>query len=188
MFTLPFGDAAIVAAILSAQSVLSSNGAVSFLGPTPTTSGVALQSSNTTSSQIDTLARTYVTTLLTAGSALLQVGDIGTCTGFVETSGTTGNPLGCAPATFETRVLDGRPFPTSTFNLRLFHTERNFDVATHEAFRRDITSTTTNSYITTEVYEIQGLLATTAVPEPGTLVLSALGLFALGFSRCAGRK
>lgn len=163
-FSLPFTDASVQSAILSAQSaLLSVSSPLSFFGPTQVSSTVGFvgASSNTVGGgQIEEL---YVTITEAIGPTTIYVGDLGTCAGVTLTADGFGIPFGCTP-----NVGTLFTVPSQANNL-------NYN--RHTLTRILQTTTTTNTYLTTEHYNLTGD-PVSAVPEPSTLLLTSGGLLA----------
>jgi hypothetical protein len=55
----------------------------------------------------------------------------------------------------------------------------DYDTLTTLYITQDITTTTTSTFLTTDIYELVGVPATTSVPEPTTILLLGFGLVGL---------
>jgi hypothetical protein len=55
----------------------------------------------------------------------------------------------------------------------------DYDTLVTTYITQDITTTTTDTYLTTDVYELIGIPTTTSVPEPSTMLLLGFGLIGL---------
>jgi hypothetical protein len=156
-FPVSFADPIFQSAIGTAKSVLTGNGAVSFLGP------ALLSSTNTVSSMTQTVQTGETSTLSVAvntyiGPLTINVGDFGVCQSYPPPAGCT---IGGTPFAIDFGATD-----IDTFVLTLA------DIFT--------TTTTTNTGLLTQDYELIGVPASTTVPEPPTWALLCVGLLGLG--------
>jgi hypothetical protein len=124
--------------------VLTSAGAASFLGPTLLSSTDTLTSTTQTVKTGSMVTGTSVTTTEYIGPQTINIGDYGVCQSYPP-------PTGC--------TIGGTPFfipaggqDTDTFFLTLV------DIFT--------TTTTTNTDLLTQVYNLVGVPGATAMPEP----------------------
>jgi len=140
--------------------VLTGAGAASFIGPTLVLSANTL-SSTTQTVQTGETSNVSVTVTVYIGASsgtTINVGDFGVCQSYPP-------PTGC--------TIGGTPFfipaggqDTDTFFLTLV------DIFT--------TTTTTNTDLLTQVYNLVGVPGATAVPEPPARTLLGAGLLGLG--------
>jgi PEP-CTERM motif len=161
IFNVPLADPAFQSALGGAGVVLTANGAVTILGPSLLSSIDTLGSNTQTVQTGKTLAATSVVGTQYVGPQSVLVGDFGTCqSDNAAISGGAG--------------LSGCSLPGSLFQLLAGQTD--FDTFVLTQFDILTTTTTTNSDLLTQVYELDGVRATTAVPEPITLSLFSAGL------------
>jgi hypothetical protein len=157
-FPVAFADPIFQSAIGNAESVLTGAGAVSFLGPTLTSS------TNTTSSTTNTVqtgitTNTSVTTTLYFGPQTINVGDFGVCQSYPPPTGCT---IGGTPFTLAAGQTD-----VDTFTLTLV------DIFT--------TTTTTNTDLLTQDYNLVGVPLAVPVPEPPAWFVLAMLLVGTGY-------
>jgi len=153
-------DTAFLTAVTAAESVLTSDGATSFTGP-------SLLSSNDTLSTSTSSVQSSVTTVYTSvgdfvGPQTIYVGNFGVCGSYSLNGG--GYPVlsGCSNAGSAFTLLSGQT-DIDTFVLSFYNVQT--------------TTTTTNTDLLTQVYELDGVVTTqSTVPEPGTLSLLSFGL------------
>ena len=138
--------------------MLTGAGAASFLGPTLLSSTDTLTSTTQTVKTGSMVTGTSVTTTEYIGPQTINIGDYGVCQSYPP-------PTGC--------TIGGTPFfipaggqDTDTFFLTLV------DIFT--------TTTTTNTDLLTQVYNLAGVPGATAVPEPPAWTLLGAGLLGLG--------
>jgi hypothetical protein len=156
-FPVPFADPVFQTAIGTAESVLTGAGAASFLGPT------LLSSTDTTSSTTNTVQTglmvtgSSTTTTLYFGPQTINVGDLGVCESYPPLTGCTG----------------GTPFVLG---------EGQSDLDTLTVTLADIftTTTTTNTDLLTQDYNLIGVPLAAPVPEPPTWTFLGAGLLGLG--------
>jgi hypothetical protein len=160
-FPVAFADPIFQTAIGTAESVLTGAGAASFLGPT------LLSSTDTLSSTTNTVQTGFMVTDISttttlyigaSGGTTINVGDFGVCQSYPP-------PTGC--------TIGGTPF---------FIPAGGVDLDTFTLTRVDIftTTTTTNTDLLTQVYNLVGVPAAAPVPEPPTWTLLGAGLLGLG--------
>jgi PEP-CTERM motif len=160
-FLLPFGDAAVQAAIAQADAILAGGGA-SFGAPFLFSNMSALQSSVTASPP--------TSTCLIESSIPLNSHATGV------TTVTTTNTFG--PNT----VMVGE-CQSDTFSVLSTQLDININTDFVYAVPRNIV--TTNTFLTTQTYEITGTTPNSSVPEPAT---SGLLLLGLGTVACCRRR
>ena len=177
VFGVAVGDPTVSSAIMAARSILAANGATSSSGPSLRSSALALQGSQLVAVHTDTPGRQFQTFTNTIGPAEILIGDGDLhCAGFTEDSAHpgTGTAFGCNPSLFT-------HFTVAAGNI-------NIDAHTHLVTNRLVTNTTTETWLTTQFYEVLGLQSANSVPEPGTLVLVAAALAALAMLGRRSRK
>ncbi len=172
-FNVAFSNSTFQSAVVSAEGILSSNGAVSFLRPTLKSSSQSLlgSSSNTvtavTGTNVSTIATQYV------GPQTIFVGDFGTCNSFALSL--SGNLAA---------VSDGCTGPYSSFSLLSGQTD--YDTLVLSSLTESQTTTTTNTVLINQIYQLEGV-SPSAIPEPASLTLLGLGLGALVAARMRRR-
>jgi hypothetical protein len=142
-FNVAFADPTVQAALVTAQGVLTANGAASFLQNLLSTNTSLFGSVLQTGSPVTTGTDVSATTTMYIGPQTIMVGD--------------------NQSQAFTIVAGGIDYDTLVTTL-IYQT---------------ITTTTTDTYFTNEVYELIGIPTATSVPEPGTLGLLAMGLIAV---------
>ena len=174
-FAFAFADPAVQSGVLAAQSALgaATPDPLSFFGPTLLSSLSSLLSSNTTTTvlgnPLETLTFGFSETI---GPTTIQIGDLGLCAGLLprEIGGMpTAYPFGCSGAT-------GPMFLVVAGTI-------NTDINTNFQYQFTREIQTTNNYRIFDTWQILGVRQTTAVPEPGTLALLAVGLLGLALMR-----
>ena len=161
-----FSDPLFVSAISSAQSVLTGNGAISFLGPNLLSSANTLSSNTQTVQTNETFAPAVITTQY-VGPIIVPVGSFGIC-------------ASDNPALSGGFGLSGCSLPGAMFSLLAGQTDFDSFILTQASIFT--TTTTTNTDLLTQVYELDGVPAVVAsVPEPAAWTVVVAGLFGLGF-------
>ncbi len=182
-FAAPFSDPVVQSALVSAQQLLTAQGAKGFVGPALLNSNTVLTNSSTISSppiQTAPSQDLLKTTNAVGGGTfvngiefnpvIVQTGVIGQCQGVTDIGpapngfGFIGNPFGCDPNA-------GNP-------LKVIVGTQNANINVHTLYSLGVTNTTTNTFLTSQVYELDGTSApaTSSVPEPGTFALTALAI------------
>ena len=157
-FPVPFADPVFQSAIGTAESVLTGAGAASFLGPT------LLSSTNTPSSTTNTVQTGSMVTGMSVthtvyfGPQTINIGDLGVCQSYPPLTGCTGG----TPLTLGAGQTD---FDTLTVTL--------VDIFT--------TTTTTNTDLLTQDYNLTGVPLAAPVPEPPTWFVFAMLLAGTGY-------
>jgi hypothetical protein len=156
-FPVPFADPIFQSAIGTVESVLTGAGAVSFLGPT------LLNNTNASSSTTNTVQTglmvtgTSVTTTVYIGPVTINIGDLGVCQSYPPLTGCTG----------------GTPFALSAG-------QTDYDTLTVTLVDIFTTTTTTNTDLLTQVYDLVGVPVAAPVPEPPAWTLLGAGLLGVG--------
>jgi hypothetical protein len=150
-FNVAFSDAAVQAAILTAQGVLTTNGAASFLGPTFLSGSTSLLSSVsqtgapvTTGIDISAATSTYI------GPQTIWVGD------------------------------------NQSQSFAIVPGGIDYDTLVTSLIHQTITTTTTDTYLTSDVYQLVGVPA--PVPVPAPILLLGSGLLGLAGIRKKFKK
>ena len=168
-YNVAFTDPSIAAAITQAKAVLTSAGAASFTGPTQLSSNQSTTSSTNTV-QTGSQSNPSVVTTSYIGPTTIFIGNLGVCTS-VAIAQAASQTNGCS--------ISGTVFPIAAGGI---------DYNTLEVNQVTIsqTATTTNTTLTSQVYEIDGVPAGTtpappaATPAPPTLILCLAGLALAG--------
>jgi len=176
----PFSDPSVQSAILAADAVLTSDGA---------TFGSPLLDSTSTTLQSSVL--TYVPT-----SPTLDIPTLISCyyAGSIST-----DPFTCAGVTVTLSAAVTSTFGPATIMIGpaysdVFYVEADQeDLSVNEdyVYTVDQNAVTTNTYLTTQSYEIDGTTASTSAPEPGTwgtCAMSLAGIAGIWLVRRAGPR
>jgi hypothetical protein len=154
-FSLPLGRVTVQNAITAAVAVLTGAGAISFLGPTQLSSVGSLVSSVLNVVQNGkSLSNKIIGTSIFIGPQTILIGDFGVCQSYTLDANNHAMPSGCDATPLSFAVAAGG-VDVDTFDLSLYNVNQ--------------TTTTTNTDLVTQVYEIDGVAApsnTSAVPEP----------------------
>jgi len=179
-FAVAFSDTTVQNAITTARGVLSGAGAVNFTGPTQLSSNVSQVSSNTVTVVNNTVTtNTLVGTASYVGPFSPSVGALGICTGYIANPPLSGSgsglitapagyviPTGCVPG--------GTSYPIVSGGIL-------FDTLTTALVTVNQTATTTNTFRTTQLYELDGFAAGVPVtPAPPALLLTLTALLCVG--------
>ena len=142
-FSVPFSDSTMQAALVQTTNALVGAGAMTFIGPTLTSNLQALVSSSSNTVQNSSQTNPIIGTYIYPGPYNLVVGDLGSCESYtLLTNSSYAIPMG---------LSSGSP---QLYSVQLGVI--NIDVETLN--RTDIyqTTTVTNTYLTTQVYELVG--------------------------------
>jgi hypothetical protein len=180
-YNVAFSDPSITAAIAQAKSVLTGAGAVSFTGPTQLSSTQSTSSSTNTvqtgSQSSGMPTNTYTYTAPTTGPMTIYTGNRGICQSYSFPASAPPVLTGCS--------LTGTPivFGPSYYSSGIFYIpEYDTDTLTVNLVTISQTATTTNTTLTSQVYELDGVAASgaPATPAPPTLLLVLVGLVLAG--------
>ena len=169
-FNVAFSDPQVQAAINTARNVLTGAGAVSFTGPTQISSNTSQVNSSTSTVTTGTqTTQQTVTTTMFVGPQTIHTGNLGVCQS--QTGNSVATLTGCVPG--------GTPFVIAPGGI-------DFDTLTFSLVTINKTATTTNTFLTTTVYELDGFPQggqPSAVPVPPSLLLALTGLAGAGLYR-----
>jgi len=175
-FNLPFSDAVVQDAVLAAQLALQGLASpLTFTGPDLLSNSTTLvgSSSNTV---IDSQNESEFFALTdTIGPNTILVGPLGACAGITITGPSEGTPFGCEPG----------------LGIPIFVADNSSDIRVniHTLTQIFQTTTTTNTFLTTEHYNLVGTPGDfSSVPEPSSLMLAASGFAGLGLLRVKRRR
>ena len=167
-FNVAFGDPTVQNAITTARGILTGAGAVNFSGPTHLSNNQSLTGSTISTITTGTQTQNIVTTQAWIGPQTITVGQWGICQSY-----TWGGLSNIAP-TLTGCVPGGTAFPIVAGGT-VFDTLQVALVSVSQ------TATTTNTFLTTQIYELDGFPAGVAVtPAPPALLLGITGLMWAG--------
>ncbi len=190
-FAAPFSDPVVQSALVSAQQLLTAQGAKGFVGPALLNNTTTLTGTKTVASVIQTApSQDLIKTTTTVGGftvaggprITVQIGTIGQCQGVTDIGpapngfGFVGNPFGCDPNAGSLLTV---AFGTDNINVNV-----------HTLYSLGVTNTTTNTFLTSQIYEMDGTSAPaiSGVPELGTFALTALAIAGLWGLRLRMRR
>jgi hypothetical protein len=174
-YAVAFTDASFPAHVTQAKSVLTGVGAVSFTGPTQLSTNQSLVSSVTNTVQTGSQTTPSAVTTTYIGPLTIFTGNHGICSSFaVAQAAASGN--GCS-------------LPGTTFLIGAGGTDIDTLLVSQVTISQ--TATTTNTTLTSQVYEIDGFVAGAAppgTPAPPSAILTFIGLAGLGIYAARSRK
>jgi hypothetical protein len=165
-YSVAFTDPSFAAHITQAKGVLTGAGAVSFTGPTQLSSNQSTTSSTSTV-QTESQSTGSVVTTAYLGPQTIYVGNLGICS-TVAIAQAASQTNGCS--------ISGTLFPIAAG-------QEDFNTLEVNQVTISQTATTTNTTLTSQVYEIDGFgagAAPLATPAPPSVILAFLGLAGLG--------
>jgi len=162
-FNLPYSDPVVQDAILAAQLALQGiTSPLAFIGPNLMSNSVGLVGSSSNTVIDSSTDSSYVSLTEHISPVTILVGQLGACAGVTITGPTEGTPFGCTPGL-------GTPY-------FLVSGSTDLTVNTHTLTQVLQTTTTTSTYLTSQVYDLTGVPLNGSVPEPGTVSLVGIGL------------
>ncbi len=188
-FTAPFTDPQVQSALLSARQLLAGQGALGFVGPTLLGNNTTLTGTRTVTSFIQTAPSQDFVKLTGAVGGFdfvggpritAQIGTIGQCQGVTDIGpapdgvGFIGDPFGCDLNT-------GNP-------LTVIAGSSNVNINVHTLYSLGVTNATTNTFLTSQIYELDGTSGPASIPEPGTLTPVAIASAGLWLGLRARRR
>ena len=181
-----FADPSVQAAIGTLQGVLTGSGATSFLGPNLLSTNTSLFGSvaQTVENRRDSpIINNFVATYV--GPWTLSVGDLGNCESYALGPRGSGPGQASLVGVSVSNCTGGSPV-----SFTLAGGQMDIDITGLSLVDIYTTTTTTDTFLTRWVYELEGVAApvASAVPEPASLGLTAVGLLALAFFGGALRR
>ena len=169
VFNVPIIDPLVLAGIVNAKSILAGHGAVSYLGPSLLSSNTSLIGSVTNTVPTGSfLSNVIVGTATFVGPQSISVDNFGVCQSYALNV----NPNAQSPISYPT--LSNCSLTPATLDLTAGQTDFDTFVLSFVTFTQ--TTTTTNTDLITQVYQLTGIAAPTGVPEPATGLLLLAGL------------
>ena len=164
-FNLPYSDAVVQAEVLQAENDLFSAGAASDSGPTLVSSTQSLSSSvsTVTSAPVDSGVG-FLSTTTIFGPATILVDNLGLCQGLVAQGSGLFSPTGCSG--------QGTPFV-------VFAGQTDQNINGDEVFDINQVTTTTDTTLTSQTYNLDGVLGVSPVLEPASICLLGTGLLTM---------
>ena len=168
-YNVAFSDPTVQAAIAQAKNLLTNAGAASFAGPAQLSSTQSTSSATNTVQTGKVLGQLLSDTHMYLGPVTVYIDDHGICQSYTLGDAITPPQLtGCSKP--------GQPFA-------LLGGQVDFDTLTIWPYTINQTATTTNTTLTTQVYELDGVPVgnpPTATPAPPSLILALTGMAASG--------
>ena len=181
-YNVAFTDPSITAAITQAKSVLTSAGAVSFTGPTQLSSNQSTTSATNTA-QTGTQSQVLLGSADWIGPVTISIGQRGACASYTLAPVSTSNASGLIGSNGSYALLSGCSGGQS---YALASGSQDIDTLVTSLVTISQTVTTTNTTLTSQVYELDGLAAgatptpPSATPAPPSLILCLIGLALAG--------
>jgi hypothetical protein len=176
VFNVPIIDPLVLAGIVSAKTILAGHGAVSYLGPSLLSSNTSLIGSVTNTVPTGSaLSNVIVGSATFVGPQSINVDNFGVCQSYALNV----NPNAQSPINYPT--LSNCSLTPAILDLTAGQTDFDTFVLSFVTFTQ--TTTTTNTDLVTQVYQLTGIAASTGVPEPATGLLLLAGLAGMGFRR-----
>ncbi|MBI5087051.1 MAG: hypothetical protein HZB13_20945 [Acidobacteria bacterium] len=181
-YTVPFLDPQVQAGITQAGGLLTAAGAVALLGPALLSSLRSLQSSQSDTQIMDRqTTQTYLGAQAFVGPQVIFTGGLGVCQSYSLDAGNYASLSGCSgytpyadPVCFSALYTIQCGTQVSIVPGSIIVEGRLLSLVT--IFQ---TTTTTDTYLNTLLYEIEGIPPGSPVPEPGSTPLVLCGLAGL---------
>ncbi len=168
VFTVPFSDPSVQAAVAQAESILNGAGATSISGPSLISDSSALSGATSTIVTGSTLNDVISATEEFVGPLDKLVGDFGVCQSYTLDANNYATVSNCS-------AIPG--------TLSLTAGQDDFDTFVLALFTVDQTTTETTTDTITQVYRLDGVAPATALPEPPAGLLFVAGLAGLVLHR-----
>ena len=178
-YQVALSDPLAQAGIAQAKTVLTNAGAKSFLALNQLSSVESLVSAITNTVPVGTpQTQTIIGTKATLGPAFYFAGELGVCQSYVLDANNHATFSGCAGG------FTGQPAgPSANRTQFVGSVQEFFDVSTVTLVTGSQTSTTTSTFLTTQVYELDGVtgqVGPPATPAPPSWLLTMIGMVGVG--------